>query len=145
MNKYSFSSCVLLIFAVFSCKDSKITEKKNVTYPPQGDSALLNERAILKKHAFCKCLITNFPTDTSLINDGTLMGYIETGSYGNKAYDIIDSFISKKSLVKYNSKHHHDLYLMKCIDIYNCIGLDSVVQTLDIYLNRNVNQDDFSK
>jgi len=104
------------------------------------DTFLLKQRAILKKYTFCKCLIYRYPQDTFLRKDGALAGYDEIGSYGNKAYDAVDSLIFKWCRTKYSSKYKSNLYLMQCIDLYDSPALDSVVKAQDRYLNLSVEE-----
>jgi hypothetical protein len=102
------------------------------------DSTLHKERAILKKYAFCRCLISRYPQDSFLRKDGALTGYEEIGSYGNRAYDQVDSLVVKWCRTKYSSKYKRNLYLMQCIDLYDSPELDSLVATQDRYLNLSV-------
>jgi len=99
------------------------------------DTTLNKERAILKKYAFCRCLISRYPKDSFLRKDGALTGYEEIGSYGNRAYDQVDSLVVKWCRTKYSSKYKRNLYLMQCIDLYDSPELDSLVATQDRYLN----------
>jgi hypothetical protein len=102
------------------------------------DTSIQKERAILKKYAFCRCLISRYPQDSFLRKDGALTGYEEIGSYGNRAYDQVDSFVAKWCRTKYNSKYKRNLYLMQCIDLYDSPELDSLVASQDRYLNLSV-------
>ena len=96
-----------------------------------NDSSLMQERLKLKKYALCKCLIEKYPQDSFLLKDGSLPGYRETGSYGNYAYEAIDSFIQKKSSVIYKSKYKRNLYLMRCLDIYEDPELERLIRSFD--------------
>jgi len=99
------------------------------------DTSLLKERATLKKYAFCRCLVSRYPQDSFLRKDGALSGYEEISSYGNKAYDDVDSFVAKWCRTKYSSKYKRNLYLMQCIDLYDSPALDSLVASEDGHLN----------
>ncbi len=96
-----------------------------------NDSLLIKERLKLKKYALCKCLQDKFPRDSFLLKDGSMEGLVETGTYGNHAYEMIDSFIQKKSSIAYGSKSKKKLYLMRCIDIYEDPELEILVRKLD--------------
>jgi len=104
----------------------------------ENDTSLLKERAILKKYAFCRCLISRYPQDSFLRKDGALSGYEEIGSYGNKAYAEVDSFVTQCCRTKYSSKYKRNLYLMQCIDLYDSPALDSLVTAQDRRLNLSV-------
>jgi len=125
----------LIVFISWSCSNSRLTESNGVI-PGEGyksspiifagkDTSVLKERSILKKYAFCRCLIYRYPQDSFLRKDGPLTGYEEIGSYGNKAYAAVDSFVTKWCRIKYSSKYKRNLYMMQCIDLYDSPGLDS--------------------
>jgi len=101
------------------------------------DSVLKKERLGLKNYGFCKCLVLKNPKDSFFKNEGSLAGYIEIGSYSNDAYQMVDSFIYKKSQIKYRSKYKSPLYLMQCLDIYNSAEFDSVINKLDDKIDTN--------
>jgi hypothetical protein len=139
------------LFVVFSwcCSNSYLTERVNATREERYESSpallvgkdtisLVKERAILKKYALCKCLIFRYPQDSFLRKDGALTGYEEIGSYGNKAYDAVDSLVAKWCRKKYSSKYKRNLYLMQCIDLYDSPELDSMVVAQDRYINLDV-------
>jgi len=65
------------------------------------------------------------------MRDGSIQGLMETGSYGNHAYEAIDSFIIKKSSVGYKSKSKKNLFLMTCLDIYEDPQLEALIKSLD--------------
>lgn len=96
-----------------------------------NDSLLIKERRRLKKYALCKCLLDKYPRDSFLLKDGSLEGLLEIGSYGNHAYEAVDSFIQIKSSVNYESKHKKNLYLMRCMDIYEDPELELLIRKLD--------------
>lgn len=96
-----------------------------------NDSLLIKERLKLKKYALCKCLLDKYPRDSFLLKDGSLEGLLEIGTYGNHAYEAIDSFIQIKSSVNYESKHKKNLYLMRCMDIYEDPELELLIRKLD--------------
>jgi len=98
-----------------------------------NDSLLFKEREKLKNYALCKCLLIFYSKDSTLINDGSLEGYIETSSYGNIAYEKVDSFLQKNATIHYDSKFKKKLFIMRCADIYNSKGLDSLINALDDY------------
>ena len=133
-KKASWVWCTIIIFSC-ACGISKPIEKIQALSERQSDSVLLVQRALLKNYAFCKCLIEKFPKDSSLVKDGTLFAYLELGSYSNKAYDKVDSFVYLVPMRKYFSKTHSRLDLMKCIDMYNSSELDSFIKTLDHYIS----------
>jgi hypothetical protein len=130
MSSKLFILGLFSVIIMFACNSSR-TAKQGKGSIKQKDSLLFAERANLKKYALCKCLIEKYPTDTLLRLDGSLMGYIEIGSYGNNSYDVVDSFIAAKTVIHYSSKDKRSLYLMQCIDIYNSVELDSLVKELD--------------
>ena len=124
---------VLFIYIISSC-NSLHQSKVDSNLPSStlaGDSLLTAERHKLKKYALCKCLIDKYPQDSFLLRDGSIRGLVETGTYGNGAYETIDSFIQKKSMVTYQSKSKKNLYLLKCIDIYEDPELDKLIKNLD--------------
>jgi hypothetical protein len=118
-------TCFLLI-SCFSNKNGSQSRGKNI----HEDSLITTQRLLLKNYALYKCLLDKFPQD-SLLNDGTLEGYLELGQYGNPAYETIDSFVKNEASQKYASKYKKTLYIMRCIDIYNSKSLDSLIKTLD--------------
>ena len=120
----------VLVSLLISCRVGKSTSVQNKT---KKESPIAEERKRLKEYAFCRCLANSYPRDTFLLKDGTIEGYMEMGSYGNRAYDVIDSFINLKCKMVYASKFGKKLNLMKCLDIYNNKDLDSIVNSLDEY------------
>lgn len=119
-------ACTLL----FSCISNKTSNSFSVK-SSNRDTFVNKQRLLLRNYALCKCLLEKFPHDSSLVNDGTLEGYIELSEYGNLAYEAIDSFVKKATLTKYPSKYKKNLYIMKCADIYNSNELDSLIRRLD--------------
>jgi hypothetical protein len=138
----------LVVGVSWSCSNSRLVEgnrAKSVEKHSQSpvmfvadDTSIQNERAILKKYAFCRCLISRYPQDSFLRKDGALTGYEEIGSYGNRAYDQVDSLVAKWCQTKYSSKYKRNLYLMQCIDLYDSPELDSLIARQDRYLNLSV-------
>lgn len=123
-----------VIIYIFSTCGATHTSKDNSSSTSSGslnDSLLIKERLKLKKYAFCRCLINKYPLDSFLLKDGSLEGLMEIGSYGNHAYEVIDSFIQRKSSVNYSSKNKKNLYLMRCVDIYEDPELELLIRTLD--------------
>ena len=96
-----------------------------------SDSLLIKERLKLKKYALCRCLQDKYPADSFLLKDGSIEGLVETGTYGNHAYEAVDSFIKQKSSATYGSKSRKKLYLMRCIDIYEDPELELLIRKLD--------------
>jgi hypothetical protein len=143
MKRHLLVNCLLLVLIANSCKNSKSLVKSGSSFSTEKDSLISKQRALLKKYALCKCLMQDFPKDSTLINDGSLMAYIELGSYSNKAYDTVDVFVSKGFIGKYVSKQNSKLYLMKCIDMYNSAELNELVRNLDVYLS--IDTDSLSK
>jgi hypothetical protein len=123
----------LFIYVISSCNPSHQSKDNahSLFNSLPVDSLLAGERLKLKKYALCKCLIDKYPQDSFLLRDGSMRGLVETGSYGNQAYETIDSFIQKKSLVTYQSKSKKKLYLMRCIDIYEDPELEMLIKKLD--------------
>ena len=129
----------------WSCSTSRLVEKNrdaliesyydSPVMAAGRDTAVLKERAILKKWAFCRCLMLQYPKDGYLRTDGALMGYEEIGLHGNRAYEAVDSFIVKWCKKKYSSKSKSNLYLMQCIDMYDSRALDSVISAQDSEIN----------
>jgi len=117
----------LLVAVTWSCSNSQLNKKNDglvvETYQKSLPSfagrgtSILKERSILKKYAFCRCLISRYPQDSFLRKDGALTGYEEIGSYGNGAYEAVDSFVIKWCQAKYSSKYRRNLYMMQCIDL----------------------------
>lgn len=99
-------------------------------------NSISSERVQLKKYAICKCLLQKFNSDTMLRNDGSIDGYVETSSYSNLAYKIVDSFLTVYESSKYESKNQKNLYLMQCIDLMNNAKLDSVIKKQNTYINK---------
>ena len=127
---------LLLLVTLFHYIISSCNAAHEVGHPvnsklSQDDSLLTAERLKLRKYAFCKCLIDKYPADSFLLRDGSIQGYVETGSYGNHAYEAIDRFIQKKSSVAYKSKNSKSLYLMRCLDIYEDKELEGLIRSLD--------------
>jgi hypothetical protein len=123
------------VFIYFICSCNAAHKSKDNSNSKSSallnDSSLMQERLKLKKYALCKCLLDKYPRDSFLLQDGSMPGYRETGSYGNHAYEAIDSFIQKKSSVSYKSKYKRNLYLMRCIDIYEDPQLELLIKGLD--------------
>lgn len=136
LKYYFFLSLVLVAFLFISCRATYTNDEKL----DKNDSLIVSQRSILKNYALCKCLLLEYPSDSILRNDGSLNGYIEMGAYGKRAYDLIDSFIKDKSFIKYRSKHKSNLYLMRCLDIYNSKTLDSLIRNLDSYIDTTFSQ-----
>jgi hypothetical protein len=145
-----YISIWLLVIFSTSCWTSKsgerigiISVEKYIKSPNYVtvDTTIQRERAILKKYAFCRCLISRYPQDSFLRRDGALAGYEEIGSYGNRAYEEVDSLVAKWCRKKYSSKYKRNLYLMQCIDLYDSPELDSLVVGQDRYLNLNTEKD----
>ena len=120
---------LIFIYIISSCNAAhKSNDNSNSNSSALlNDSLLVQERLRLKKYAFCKCLIDKYPRDSFLLGDGSMQGFLETGSYGNHAYEVIDSFIQKKSSVIYKSKNKNNLYVMRCIDIYEDQELELLI------------------
>jgi hypothetical protein len=90
------------------------------------------ERIRLKNLAFCNCLQKSLQADSILVADGTAAAYVELGAYGIDAYIKVGEYAeSYANQTHYNSKNHRSLALMKCLDFYNSLELDSLVRTLD--------------
>lgn len=121
------------IYIIFSCNTSHTSNEKLSGAPLTSlrDSLLIKERLKLKKYALCKCLLTKYPNDSFLLRDGSLEGFLETSSYGNHAYEAIDSFVQAKSSARYESKYKKNLYVMQCMDIYEDPELESLVRKFD--------------
>ena len=129
------SSLLLLVpvfmYFIYSCNAAHKSDDHSISKVLFNDSSLIQERLKLKKYALCKCLIEKYPRDSFLLKDGSMQGVMETSSYGNHAYELIDSFIQKKSSVIYRSKYKRNLYLMRCIDIYEDPELELLIRSLD--------------
>ena len=122
----------VFIYFIYSCNAVRNSnDHSNSKSTLLNDSSLIQERLKLKKYALCKCLIEKYPRDSFLLKDGSMEGYRETGSYGTHAYEAIDSFIQKKSSVSYKSKYKRNLYLMRCLDIYEDPELERLIRSLD--------------
>jgi hypothetical protein len=121
------------IYIISSCSAPHKSKDNSSSASPGSlnDSLLIKERLKLKKYALCKCLINKFSMDSFLLKDGSLEGLMEIGSYGNHAYEVIDSFIQRKSSVNYSSKNKKSLYLMRCLDIYEDPDLELLIRKLD--------------
>jgi len=128
MRKILIAIFFFILTIHFSCL-SKNHSQHSSDISLNTDSLLIQERNKLKKYAFCKCML-NFK-DSSSLYDGSLGGYIETGSYGGRAYELVDSFVLKQSRITYSSKYNKSLYTMRCLDIYGSYELDSLVNTFD--------------
>ena len=120
----------LIGFLFISCVSNKVAVNPSQGREINKDSIITTQRLLLKNYALCKCLLNKFPQD-SLQNDGTLEGYLELGQYGNLAYETVDSFVKNEASQKYASKYKKNLYIMRCIDIYNSKSLDSLIRSLD--------------
>ncbi len=132
MKTVSASLLIVLIFV--SCSDSrKVSRQSNPFYKNSEDSAIVAQRTLLKNYAFCKCLDKSHPADSALKSDGSIDGYLELGTYSNRAYEIVNSYIEKVMLLPYRSKDRHSLGTMRCLDMYNNPELDSLIKTLDKY------------
>jgi hypothetical protein len=129
--KISLLLPALFYFIISSCNTTHQASNPINSKSSENDSLLTEERLKLRKYAFCKCLMEKYPADSFLLRDGSLQGYIETGSYGSHAYEVIDSFIQKKSSVSYKSKYSRSLYLMRCLDIYEDKELELLINNLD--------------
>jgi len=139
-----YSTIWLFVIVYWSCSNSRLSERNyaipternenSLTMVVEKETSIPKERAILRKYAFCRCLISRYPQDSFLRKDGALTGYEEIGSYGNKAYDAVNSFVEKWCRTKYNSKYKRNLYLMQCIDLYDSPELDSLVAAQDRHI-----------
>lgn len=116
------------IYIISSCNT---IHKSNAASVLSNDSLLIGERLKLKKYALCRCLIDKYPKDSFLLKDGSVEGLFEMGSYGSHAYEAIDSFLQTKLLVNYKSKNKKNLFLMRCIDIYEDQELELLIRKLD--------------
>lgn len=128
---------ILLIILVFliqaSCKPGKsLNQNSNSLSSKSSDDSLANiERSKLKKYAFCKCLLARYPNDSLLLKDGSIEGFLQTGSYGNHTYELIDSFVNAELKINYKSKYKKSLSIMQCLDIYENKKLDILIKSLD--------------
>jgi len=139
--KYFFSEYLIGILIFFiSCTSGKSIQNRAKISLTESDSVLVKQRLILKKYAFCKCLTKKYSADSTLLNDGSLAGYLEIGSYGNRAYEAVDSFVLKTTVVEYSSKYKRKLYLMQCLDLLMSKELDSLVKKFDNNLNLDENK-----
>jgi hypothetical protein len=120
--------CTLLFFNCFA-EEKKETKLKN--------NSIVNkkvefERQKLKNAAFCSCLAASLPkTDSTIIKDGSAAGYFETSEYSLLAFESIDSIANVFAQKAYTSKHSKPLNIMKCLDFYNSIELEKLIQSLD--------------
>jgi hypothetical protein len=121
-----FKLILIFIFFNINCFGQKVSSDK-----------IEKERVKLKNYAFCQCLRHVYIDQDSLfLIDGSIGGYFETGAYGLHVYDIIDSVAFIFSQKKYLSKDNKcKLGLMKCLDFYNSLYLDSLVKKLDNQIN----------
>lgn len=126
-----FWGCCISVFN--SCKSTKQSTIAIGYSSNFRDTSIIKERSNLKKYALCKCLEYKFQNDSIIQKDGSLEGYLERGSYGNNAYDLIDSFVIKATKISYASKYKKKLALMRCIDIYDSKELDSLINSLDSF------------
>lgn len=121
----------VFIYIMSSCGAAHKSNDHSPSSLSINDSLLIKERLKLKKYALCKCLLDKYPRDSFLLKDGSLEGLLEIGSYGNHAYEAIDSFIQIKSSINYESKYKKNLYLMRCMDIYEDPELELLIRKLD--------------
>jgi hypothetical protein len=127
--------CVICLAQTNLCIGQNNAINRTSTAIPGSDSAIFKERAMLKNYAFCRCIVQQAPNDSLLRHDGSLGGYVEIGSYNEKAYSTIDSFVSKQKFEKYRSKNKVPLSLMKCLDLYNSKELMNLILACDKYLH----------
>jgi hypothetical protein len=82
--------------------------------------------------AFCECLGFIYKDlDSVWIRDGSIAAYFELSSYGLEVIDTIQVLAETFSLKVYRSKDGELLGLMKCLDFYNSVELDSIVRSFD--------------
>jgi hypothetical protein len=131
INLLLFIPVIIYIFSSCGATHKSKDNSSSASPGSLNDSLLIKERLKLKKYAFCRCLINKYPLDSFLLKDGSLEGFLQTSSYGNHAYGAIDSFVQKKSSVNYSSKNKKNLYLMRCMDIYEDQELELLIGKLD--------------
>jgi hypothetical protein len=126
--------CVTGLGQINLCVAQNKSIQRHSMAASRSDSAVLQERMMLKNYAFCRCMLQQAPTDSLLLHDGSLSGYVEIGSYNDSAYTTIDSFVSKQKFETFRSKNKASLSLMKCLDLYNSKRLTNLILTCDKYL-----------
>jgi hypothetical protein len=131
--------CVIGLLKMNYCIGQNNSQQHPSRAIVRNDSAVLKERVMLKNYAFCLCLIQQSPNDSLLRHDGSLSAYQELGSYSEKAYVAIDSFVARHKFEKYRSINGAPLSLMKCLDLYNSKTLRNLILACDKYMHVNKN------